>query len=204
MRKFLWMIAAVLFTVSMTSCKSCKDSKPEEAEVATKLIVENVTNLNRQAMFTEYGADYKWFECCVLLQDYLDGECDGTVAGISNVFQVVNEKEQGADVHVILYATTPDASTVEVKEGFWVEDWPLNDEQLKVTFDQAFEKVMAVNMPKPHSRQVVLRKQVGPVPANPQWIFGNMQAQIYVDAVTGEVSDKNPSFPDGLKLPFAE
>ena len=46
---------------------------------------------------------------------------------------------------------------------------------------------------------MVLRKQVGPVDANPQWIFGNLHSQIYVDAVTGAVSKDNPAF-DGLNL----
>jgi hypothetical protein len=59
---------------------------------------------------------------------------------------------------------------------------------------------MAANAPKPHSRQVVLRKEVGPNSINPQYIFGNFQAQLYVDAVTGDVKTKNPAFPDNMTL----
>lgn len=215
--KKIFMMLAIAFCLSLgfTSCDSCKkekDATPDEnkSEVVVKaeLNVEHVTAADKQYMFTNYGGDYRWFESCILLQDFLDEENDGTIAGVSNVFQVVNEDEGGksADVFVVLVAHTPDSTAYEVKQGFWVEDYPLNDEAIKVTFRDAYDKVMATNMPKPHSRHVVLRKEVGPVDANPQYIFGNTQAQIYVDAVTGDVSETNPAFPEaeGFKMPLGE
>lgn len=210
MRKSILLVMSMLLclTVGFTSCNGCKNepTEPEATPEVAKLIVENVTNADRQYMFTNYGGDYRWFESCIVLKDFLDEDCDGTVAGISNVFQVVEEQGNGADVFVILAAHTPDTTAYEIKHGFWVEDSPLNNEKIKVTFAQAFEKVNQVNLPKPHSRQVVLRKQVGPVDANPQYIFGNSHAQLYVDAVTGDVSDKNPCFPEdkGFKMPLGE
>ena len=87
----------------------------------------------------------------------------------------------------------------ETVHGFWVEDFPMNEENIAVSYQEAYEKLMAVNLPKPHTRQVVLRKQIGPKPCNPQWIFGNLREQLYVDAVTGEVRDYNPSF-EGLNF----
>ena len=215
--KKIFMMLAIAFCLSLgfMSCESCKkekDATPEEnkSEVVVKgeLNVEHVTAADKQYMFTNYGGDYRWFESCVLLQDFLDEENDGAIAGVSNVFQVVNEDEGGksADVFVVLASHVPDSTAYEVKQGFWVEDYPLNDEAIKVTFKDAYDKVMATNMPKPHSRHVVLRKEVGPVDANPQYIFGNTQAQIYVDAVTGDVSETNPAFPEaeGFKMPLGE
>ena len=100
---------------------------------------------------------------------------------------------------------TLDTSTIEVKEGFWVEDYPLNNEAVCISFEEAFTKLMEANCPKPHSRHCVLRKEIGPVDANPQYIFGNSRAQIYVDATTGEVSTINPVFPDtNLNGPLGE
>lgn len=75
----------------------------------------------------------------------------------------------------------------------------MNDELIKLTYKDAFDRVMATNCPKPHSQHVVLRKELGPKVANPQYIFGNSSAQLYVDAVTGEVRDTNPVF-EGLNL----
>lgn len=211
---FLSFIAAVFaFTLMMfTACSSCNKEKPadnDESQSKTEvveLITENVISLNRQDMFAKFGGDYRWYETCIVLKDYLDAEeCDGTVDAISNVFQVVSEKsETSFDVHVFLYTTTKDTATVDEKHGFWVEDYPLNDEAIKVTFAEAYNKVMEANIVKPHSRQVVLRKEIGPVDANPQYIFGNSHAQVYVDATTGKVSGKNPAFPDNFAKPLGE
>jgi hypothetical protein len=211
---FLSFIAAIFaFTLMVfTACSSCNKEKPadnDESQSKTEvveLITENVISLNRQDMFAKFGGDYRWFETCIVLKDYLDAEeCDGTVSGVSNVFQVINENDgKTFDVHVYLYTTTPDTTVIDEKQGFWVEDMPLNDEAIKVTFAEAYENVMKANIVKPHSRQVVLRKEVGPVSCNPQYIFGNSHAQVYVDATTGEVSAKNPAFPDNFAKPLGE
>lgn len=118
---------------------------------------------------------------------------------MSNIFQAAEAKDDGVDVYVIMSAHTLASSTIEVVHTFWVEDLPMNEAQINLTYRDAFEKVMEVNYPKPHSQHVVLRKELGPKVANPQYIFGNSQAQLYVDAVTGEVRDTNPVF-EGLDL----
>lgn len=227
MKKIFMMMMAVMFSliIGFSSCNSCKNSQvaPVDSTVVDSaaidsaavdstineavFVVENIVSTDRQSMYLNYGGDYRWFETCILMKDFLDSEdCDGTIAGLSNVFQVVREEGKTADVHVILYAHTPDTTTVEVKEGFWVEDMPMNNEAIKVTFKQAYDKMMQANCPKPHSKHCVLRKQVGPVEANPQYIFGNTHAQVYVDAITGAVSTSNPAFPKekGFKMPLGE
>lgn len=202
MKKILMLIVGVLITLGVCSCSKC--SRQNEAvlgidtTVVTELNVENIISMDRQDMYLNHvdgdSTLVKWFETCVLLEDFLDADCEPVVAGISNVFQTVDIEEGGADTHVILYSHTRDTSTVEVKHAFWIEDMPMNDEPIAVTFKEAVEKVMEVNLPKPHSKHVVLRKEVGIKDCNPQWIFGNSDEQIYVDAVTGNVSDKNPAF----------
>lgn len=206
------MIALFSLMFAFTACNSCKkDAKQAEADVVVvdtaALNVENVTGTDKQYMFTNYGADYRWFETQITMKDFLDEETDGTIESITNVFQVVEQvSPTSADVFVILAAHTADSTAYDVKHGFWMEDQVLNNETIKVTFKQAFNKLMATNLPKPHSRHCVLRKEVAPVDANPQYIFGNTQATVYVDAVTGEVSDKNPAFPEekGFKMPLGE
>lgn len=61
---------------------------------------------------------------------------------------------------------------------------------------QAYERLMATNYVKPHSRHCVTREMVGEVPCNPKYIFGNLEAQICVDVVTGDVTDTHPAFKD--------
>lgn len=212
----LCLLLTVLSLGLFNSCTGCSnesnevpvtDSVEVVAEPST-FVVENLISTDRQYMYMNYGGDYRWFETCIVLQDFLDEENDGTITGVSNVFQVVDISEDGksADVHVILTSHTPDTTAYDVKQAFWVEDMPMENEAIKVTFTQAFEKLMATNCPKPHSKHVVLRKQVGPVDANPQYIFGNMNEVVFVDAVTGEVSTENPCFPKemGFKMPLGE
>jgi len=202
MKKLIFCLS-VLACLFMMSC-SCEKNKPvnnTETTDSAALVVENVTGMDRQKMFQDFGKDYRWFETCIVLKDYLDSEeTDGTVTGISNIFQVVVEKDNGADVRVVMFTHVGDSTQVDVANSFWVEDFPMNEDAIKLTFKDAYDRVIAANAPKPHSRQVVLRKEVGPNSINPQYIFGNSQAQLYVDAVTGDVKTKNPAFPDNMTL----
>jgi len=206
MKKIIVVLSLFIMSMCFVACNSCKKQQKDniDNEPMAELVVENVYNVDRQYMFTTYGSDYRWFESCILMKDYLDEENDGSIAGISNVFQVVNEVGKSADVHVILIAHTPDTTATEVKQGFWVEDMPLNDEQIKLTFKDAYEKINQVNLPKPHSKNCVLRKPIGPLNCNPQYVFGNIQSQIWIDAVTGEIRESNPAFPDTFKMPLGE
>lgn len=209
MRKFLLLIA-VFITAMFTSCKQCStESKPSFAG-SGKLVVEQTISADRQAMFLKTNKNnnsYRWYETNVKLKNFLDEENDGEIDMVVNVFQAIEEtSETSFDTYVVKFQHFSDGNTeTEDIHAFWVEDYPLNEESIKVTFEQAYEKVMSVNLSKPHSKYVVLRKQVGPVDANPQWIFGNLNSQIYVDAITGEVSKDNPAFGNvGFKMPLGE
>lgn len=188
MRKSFILIAMFIATLFVGSCTQCSKN--------TTLNVEKAISMDREKMLTDCGDNYKWFETGVVLKDYLDEENDGTIEMVVNVFQNVVEKEDGLDTFVTKFQHTLDGVTSESVHGFWIEDFALNDEDIKITFAKAYETVMEVNLPKPHSKHVVLRKQIGPKACNPQWIFGNITSQIYVDAVTGEVNSKNPAFDE--------
>jgi len=200
MKKFLVFLMGIMLMIGVSACTCTQQKKTSEPETA-ELVVENVISLDRQAMFVAHGGDYRWYETGVQLKNWLDEENDGAIDLVVNVFQVIEEYDSTSfDTFVYKYQHFSDGSVNEEGiHGFWVEDYPLENEAIKVTFKEAYEKVQEVNLPKPHTRQVVLRKQVGPVEANPQWIFGNLHSQIYVDAVTGAVSKDNPAFA-GLNL----
>ena len=202
MRKVLMMMCMAAIVAFTVGCSSCKKQKVEEEVKAQPMVVENVNSTDKEYMFTNYGGDYKWFESCILLNDYLDEECDGTVTGISNVFQVVEDGSK--DVFVVLAAHTADTTAYDVRHGFWVEDFPLETEEITLTFAEAFEKINEVNYPKPHSKNCILRKPIGPNKCNPQYVFGNVSAQLWVDAITGEVKTTSPAFPEAFKMPLGE
>ena len=194
MRKFIWIVLAA-FMVSFVSCSKC--GKKEESatdSIKSGLVVENTISSDKQFMSDNYG-EYRFYESCITLKNYLDSDTVMEIATVVNIFQIEEEKKEmkGYDTKVIKFTHTPTVSAIEEIKGFWVEDFPLDS--VTVTFEEALEKINEVNMPKPHSKQCVLRKQVGPVAANPQYIFGNVKSQIYVDAINGKVSDENPAFP---------
>ena len=194
-----------MLMIGVSACTCTQQKVTSEPQVA-ELVVENTISTDRQDVYLNHGEEYRWYETGVQLKNFLDEENDGTIDMIVNVFQVIEEIDSTSfDTFVFKYQHTLEGTTTDSIHGFWIEDYPLNEEVIKVSFKEAFEKIQEVNLPKPHTRQVVLRKQVGPVDANPQWIFGNLHSQIYVDAVTGEVTDENPSFKEkGFKMPLGE
>lgn len=195
MKKFFVFLMGLMLMIGMSSC-TCTQQKDNGEVGVAELNVEHIIATDRQAMFVEHGGDYRWYETGVQLKDWLDEENDGAIDMVVNVFQVVEDyNENSFDTYVYKFQHFSDGTVNEEGiHGFWVEDWPLEHEAIKVTFKEAYDKVMEVNLPKPHTRQVVLRKEVGPKECNPQWIFGNLRSQIYVDAVTGEVSPTSPAF----------
>ena len=221
-------LAAVAATLLFTACEKEKKvvepttetttenaalgHKPDPlwplGEVKGTLNVEHVTATDKQTMFTQFAKDYRYFETQITLKNYLDAEnASAEVAEITNVFQVVDvaEDQKSADVYVVMFNHAGEKTEQKVIHSFWLEDMVLNDEAIKLTFEQAFEKLMQANITKPHSRKCTLRKEVGPKVANPQYIFGNMRTQVYVDAITGEVSATSPSFDKkSLGAPLGE
>lgn len=209
MRKLLLFALLCAMFIGVTSCNSCKKNETNvEAKVDTTLVVENIISTDREAMTLQYDSAYRWYETCITVKDFFDSDSVGepVVMGVSNIFQYVVEQDSTcADIQVVLFTHVKDTCVVEARPGFWVGDMILNNEEIKLTFVDAYNKMMQANCVKPHSRQCVLRKELGPtLGVNPQYIFGNVQRQVYVDAVTGDVTDKNPVFPKTFKMPLGE
>lgn len=195
MKKILLMLMVGLI---VAGC-SCSRKNPKEQEIA-KIVVENTISTDREAMALK-NLNYKWFETGILFEKYLDEENDGTISEVVNVFQTVEGDSISFDTEVFKFQHFSDGTFAsDSVKGFWIEDYPLNEEEIKVTFDSAFVLINQVNLPKPHSKYCTLRKPIGPKACNAQWIFGNIQSQIWVDAKTGEIRESNPAFPDEFKI----
>ena len=183
----------ILFTLVAGFCMfSCNGKK-------NPVIIDNVEatiSTDRENMFVNHG-DYSWFETVVNYKDFLDEENDGSIVTVTSVFQTVTPIDSASfDVKVFVYNHADGKDTTEVNEGPWVEDCVLNNEQITLTFKDAFNKLMEANIVKPHSKVCVLRKAVGPKEANVQYIFGNEDGAVFVDAVTGDVTDVDPFFTE--------
>ena len=211
----------ILAFVSMmvTGCSSCQSENKQHKCVAdnkdasgvlpepASIIVENCISADRQAMFLKCNKDtsvYRWFESSIVLKDYLNADPDGEVESLTNIFQKIKEFDHGADVMVYFFKHTDKGVEIDSVHSFWVEDYPLDNEPVKITFKQAFNRLMEANIDKPESRMCVLRKQVGPKDCNPQYIFGNSRSQVYVDATTCNVQKENPAFGGDFGMPLGE
>ena len=196
--------------MSCTGCNSSKeDIKLQDSVVTTAVLdVEHSIALDRQTMYVNYKDNYRWYETEILLPEFMDSDsATSNPEMIVNVLQSIVEEGNGADVWVHKFQHFKDGTVVHDSiQGFWIENYALNDEVIKLNYTAAYDRMMQANFPKPHSKQVVLRNPVGPVVINTQWIFGNIQSQLWVDAVTGDVKNSNPAFPKekGFKMPLGE
>lgn len=187
--KFLIFILAVFAVVAVTSCH--KKSEP--------FSVENVTKADAKYVYDTYGENNcKWYETQIALKNYLDGDYPMEIESVETVFQaIVPIDSTSYDTYVVRTTHQPDGSEERVtSHDFWIEDAELVG--LFLSFETAYNKLMEANCPKPHSKKCTLRKELGPNGAdtNAQYIFGNSEQQVYVDAVTGKVSLTNPVYPN--------
>ena len=195
------MMSLILFC----SCNGCQKEEKLVVEQGTPMVVQNVISTDKEAMYL-INKDYRWFETLILLNDYLDEENDGSIAEVVNIFQAVRDYDgQSADVKVYKFQHLVDGVCLtDSINGFWVEDVPIADTLALIPYEKAYELINEVNLPKPHSRHVCLRNPLGPISVNPQWVFGNIHSQLWVDAVTGDIKESNPAFPENLSLPLGE
>lgn len=220
MKKFKLFLVAFLFSlvIGFSSCNGCDKQAQEEqttntTEVVTQdltvaLNVEHAIAMDRQAMYLKFGEEYRWYETDILLPEFLDSEnVTSDPVELVNIFQGIIEKGNGFDTWVFKFQHFPDGTVLtDSINGFWIENMPLNDEVIKLTYEEAYDRIMQTNSPKPHSKHVTLRNPIGPIAINTQWIFGNIHEQLWVDAVTGDVKNSNPAFPEekGFKMPLGE
>jgi len=219
MKKFSYFLMALLMSCMFMACTGCAkqdvneqvdttyvDSVNVDSTELTLPLVENFISTDREEMFLHYGKDYRWYETQIVFKDYLDSEdASDAVGSITNVFQYILGEDDSYDTYVAQITHFPDTTAYETDHSFWIEDFPLNNEAIKLTFSQALERLYEANLPKPHSRKCTLRLPIGPLECNPQYVFGNIHETVFVDAVTGEVKNSNPAFPgEGFKMPLGE
>ena len=216
MKKILGLITVLLVSlmISFSSCTNCTNQPVQKAQVELKsdsaivIDVDHAIATDRQAMYMKYKDDYRWYETEILLPEFMDSDsATSNPEMVVNILQSIVEKGNGADVWVHKFQHFKDGTVVHDSiQGFWIENYALNDEVIKLNYKAAWDRMLQTNAPKPHSKNVTLRNPIGPVSVNTQWIFGNIHEQIWIDAVTGDAKTSNPAFPEekGFKMPLGE
>lgn len=193
MKKLFFTLLALFGLVMFVGCSSCGGDKPAPKG---ELVLEDVVSADREYMALNYSKDYVWFESQVILNDYLDSDsCDGSFSDILNVFQYVKQVGKFEKPYVVMFShDTKGTDSISVVQSSWLEDVVLEDSLIKLSFKEAFDIAMKSDLQKPHSIHAVLRNPLGPKLVNPQYVFGNIHKQIWVDACTGDATDSNPAF----------
>jgi hypothetical protein len=202
---FLMLFMSLMFS-SCSKCSSEHNALTVEGDSAkAELVVENLISTDKENMYLNYGDNYRWYETCVLMKDFLDGDTNGDIDMVSNIFQSIVPSGTGYDTQVLKYQYFADGTFAKDSvKGFWIEDLPLADSLIKIPYDSAFALIQKVNLPKPHTRNAILRNPIGPKAVNPQWVFGNIKEQLWVDAVSGEIKQSNPAFEGSFGMPLGE
>ena len=190
MKKVIYFLAALAVVAGLASCKCTREQEP------VVLNPEATISVDRDAMAAVDSA-YRWFETRAEYDNFFDADTTLTLNKVESIFQVAVEDSLGIKTYVydFVHELGVEDADPEVVEGFVLDEMPLNTVEVAITFDEALERMMEANLPKPHSTKAVLRRELGPKQGvNAQYIFGNIEAQVFVDAVTGDVTDKNPAF----------
>ena len=190
MKKVIYFLTALAVVAGLASCKCTREQEP------VVLNPEATISADRDAM-AAVDSTYRWFETRAEYDNFFDADTTLTLNKVESIFQVAVEDSLGVKTYVydFVHELGVEDADPEVIEGFVLDDMPLNTVEVALTFDEALERMMEANLPKPHSTKAVLRRELGPKQGvGAQYIFGNTEAQVFVDAVTGDVTDKNPVF----------
>lgn len=174
----------IILTLLLGLFSSCTSCRTEEYQI-------NVEQTIKEDLSKVSDRDYKWYETEVLMNNFLDEETDGSINKVTNIIQLNIDGQPQVNKYTHFANGT---CVMDSIAGFWIEDYELDS--VKVTYNKAFQLIQEVNLPKPHSKNAVLRNPIGPLSCNPQWIFGNVNSQLWVDAVDGTVRESNPAFPE--------
>ena len=200
MKKFLkvcFMLAiAGIIAVGCHSCHSNKNVKQDYDGVAVSFNdgVDHIIALHKQTMFNLYkGKQYAWYETRVLFNDSIKWANidDLKVIDVTDIFQTFDPARcqyisTNVEKGTIIPPAIPD---------IWIEDCDMSNSPVKLMPNDVLEKLKAWDGILPPAVGMTLRQPLGPRICNPQWVIGNMMQVIFVDAVTGDITNWCPAFP---------
>ena len=216
-KKVLFGLLLAIACIMVMGCSGCQSGNEEQPKEEKGLFsadydgvlpdlsqgAEHIIALQRQTMFNLVGGKtYYWYETKFTLDGELtaDDLNELEISEITSTFQTFSpdlcyQITTNAAKGTLIPAPTP---------GLWIEDFDLSKAIVKLTVKDALQKLSEWNGVLPEgSTFIILRKPVGPIECNAQYVIGNPFEAVWVDAVTGKVTDKCPAFPT-LAKPLGE
>lgn len=202
---FLLAIVSIMATGCSCQSENKKQEAPEQGQVVTAADydgviqdftagVANITALHRQTMFTLYGGEsYAWYETRVLFNDSITWQNidDLHVVDVTNIFQLFAPPRcQYVSSNVAKGTIVPPAIP-----DLWIEDVDMSQAEIKLWPGDVLARLKQWDGVLPPAVGMTLRIPLGPRRCNAQWVIGNIMQVIFVDAVTGEITNWCPAFP---------
>lgn len=213
MKKIIFLMLALVtlgMTVGVVACAEC--SKGETPKIDAPVVVYHdydgvvqdftagvgqIQALHRQTMFSLIGSkEYQWRNSRVILNDTV------TMENIDNLHVVaVNDVFfywDGVKGPMVQYINSHAKYGVQIPypiNDVWIEDADMSKQPIKISAEQALMRLKEWNgiLPK-DCNFIILRLPVGPKDCNVQWVFGDVDDVLFIDAVTGEIRDYDPAF----------
>lgn len=210
-KDFFGKVTGVLLLAVMALVCSCSSCKGETAKIDDPVVVyhdyDGVVNdftvgvaqiqaLHRQTMFMTLGVEeYEWRNSKIVFNDSIkaDNIDDLHVTDINDVFYYWDE-QKGPQVQFINSNVKYGTQIPWPINDVWIEDDNLSGAPIKLTAEQVLMRLKEVNCPIPPAKSMSLRLPIGPCECNPQYVVGDVYDVLFIDAVTGEVSNWNPAF----------
>lgn len=202
-----------------TGCSSCQsgNEKQDESEKATVYHdydgvvqdftagVSHIQAMHRQTMFKlqkdvekRDGVSiegYQWRNSQVQFNDTLKLENidDVHITDINDVFYYWHPVK-GPQVQFINTNVKNGTQIPVPVQDVWIEDEDMSTSEIKLSAEDVLQRLKEVNCPIPPAKSMILRKPLGPCECNAQWVVGGIRDVLFIDAVTGDVSNWNPAF----------
>lgn len=215
MKKILLGLLAVMMLATaavFTGCNGCKsETKSGGGEAAAVVYhdydgvvqdftagVTNIQAMHRQTMYSLAGGkEYQWRNSRVILNDTVTMENidDLHVVAVNDVF-FYWDSQKGPMVQYINSHVKYGVQIPYPINDVWIEDADMSEQPIKISAEQALMRLKEYNGILPKDCDfIILRLPVGPKDCNPQWTFGDVDDVLFIDAVTGEIRDYDPAFP---------
>lgn len=189
-------------SIMTTGCTGCQSSKTDLNNGYDGVIqdftagVGQIQSMHLQTMYNTLGVkEYEWRNSRVIFNDTITAENidDLHITDINDVFYYW-DSIAGPQVQFINSNVKMGTQIPYPINDVWIEDADLSNASIKLTTEQALQRLKEVNCPIPPAKSISLRLPVGPVACNPQYVVGDVYDVLFIDAVTGEVSNWNPAF----------
>lgn len=221
MKKFI--IIFLLAFICLLGFSRCTGGKGETQNIDDKVVTyhdydgvvqdftamtSHIQALHRQTMFSIIQnlqaeghtivpeGKYQWRNSLVILNDTVTAENIGDlhIVSIRDVF-FYWDNQRGPQVQYITDHVKYGTQIPWPINDVWIEDRDMSNAHINISAEEALTRLKEWNgiLPK-DCNFIILRLPVGPNDCNPQWTFGDVGDTLFIDAVTGEIRDYDPSF----------